>query len=73
VKIFFFKNDIVPLVKIQIYSNLFFRGNKKSGNVRRLEQILSRLVKIFFQKKALFHWLTFKYIQICDMGLTCKR
>jgi hypothetical protein len=45
-----FKNDIVSLVKIQIYSNLIFWESKKSGKfVKRLEQILSRLVKKFFK------------------------
>jgi hypothetical protein len=46
----FFKNDIVSLVKIQIYSNLIFLENKKIRKiVKRLEQILSRLVKNFFE------------------------
>jgi hypothetical protein len=45
-----FKNDIVSLVKIQIYSNFIFWENKKIGKiVKRLEQILSKLVKNFFE------------------------
>jgi hypothetical protein len=46
-----FENDIVSLVKIQIYSNLnFFRKEKIRKNiVKRLEQILSRLVKKLFE------------------------
>jgi hypothetical protein len=28
-----FKKDIVALVKIQIYSNSFFQGNKKQENL----------------------------------------
>jgi hypothetical protein len=47
----FFENDIVLLVKIQLYSNsIFFEKIKKSAkNVKRLEQILSRLVKKCFK------------------------
>jgi hypothetical protein len=42
----YFENDIVSLVKIQIR---FFCGNKNQENfVKRLEQILSRLVRNFF-------------------------
>jgi hypothetical protein len=45
-----FGNDIVTLVKIQIYSNLFFVKIKKIRFfVKRLEQILSRLMDNFFE------------------------
>jgi hypothetical protein len=61
----FFENDIASLVKIQIYSNSIFMEIKNQENfVKRLEQILSRLV-IFFSKMTLFRWLKFKSIQIC--------
>jgi hypothetical protein len=46
-----FKNDIISLVKIKIYSNLnFLRKEKNQENiVKRLEQIWSRLVKKLFE------------------------
>jgi hypothetical protein len=53
-----FENNIVSLVKIQIYSNSnFVRKQKKSGIffVKRLEQILSKLVKKVFKND--FVWL----------------
>jgi hypothetical protein len=46
----FFENDIASLVKIQIYSNSIFMEIKNQENfVKRLEQILSRLVIFFFK------------------------
>jgi hypothetical protein len=47
-----FKNGIVSLIKIQIYSNSIFLENKKNHEkiVKRLEQILSGLVKKSFKK-----------------------
>jgi hypothetical protein len=64
----FFGNDIVTLVKIQIYSNLFFVKIKKKSDffVKRLEQILNRLMDNFFEI-LLFYWLKFKSIQIYEM------
>jgi hypothetical protein len=47
----YFENNIVSLVKIQIDSNSIFCGNKKNQEifVKRLERILSRLLKKFFK------------------------
>jgi hypothetical protein len=57
-----FKNDIVSLVKIQIYSNLIFlKKNKKCKKTRTNSDQIS---EDFFLKNALFHWLKFKSIQI---------
>jgi hypothetical protein len=46
-----FENNIVSLVKIQIYSNSIFLASKKIREkfVKRLDQILSRLVKKGFK------------------------
>jgi hypothetical protein len=64
----FFKTGIVSLVKIQIYSNLIFLRNKKSGKiVKRLEQILSRLVNNFFKNDI----VSLVKIQIYKMDPTC--
>jgi hypothetical protein len=46
----FLKNVIVSSVKIQIYLNSLFWEIKNQENfVKRLEQVLSRLVQIFFK------------------------